>query len=151
MSRGGSRGRFRILMSRGIGPKSWCSGDTLPSDLSDDAFNITYPQTPLWTYRCLWKHYLPATSFAADKDEAYICHISFLPFINFSTSTTSNTKSVPERGISKRWSNRVYLCKRLLRISVRNWSVVIIVHLLAYSSRWKHSQYEFVNFFCFKS
>ena len=37
---------------------------TLPCDLSHDVFHITYPTSPPWTDRHLWKHYLRQTSFA---------------------------------------------------------------------------------------
>ena len=42
------------------------SRGTLTCDLSLDAFNVTYPHPR--TDGCLWKHYLPATSFAGDKN-----------------------------------------------------------------------------------
>ena len=61
---GGSPG----LISRGqdtLPELSWVV--TLPYDLSIYAFDVTY--TPmLGTDRCLWKHYLRATSFEGDND-----------------------------------------------------------------------------------
>ena len=49
-------------MSRGVGTHIPCSGGTLPHDLSNDAFGVTYHL--LWTDTHLWKHYLPQTSLA---------------------------------------------------------------------------------------
>ena len=52
----------------GVGPPGLMSGEgggTLPCALSHDTFDDIY--FPLWTDRCLRKHYLPATSFADGK------------------------------------------------------------------------------------
>ena len=53
-------------------------GGTLPYELFHDAFNVTYQTTwfPPPTDRCLWKHHLPATSFAGGKKEIKLFALS---------------------------------------------------------------------------
>ena len=71
------RGRSQVwfLWGGGVGPQVWCLGEgsTLLCrlcSLSHDAYEVTYPPPPhpLWTDKCLWKHYLPTTSIAGDKN-----------------------------------------------------------------------------------
>ena len=63
-------------LAGGVSHKFWYRGGALPSDLSHDAFDVTYP--PEQNDRHLWKHYLPATSFAGGNNligkTLYISH-----------------------------------------------------------------------------
>ena len=50
------------------GPRSDVHGGALPCGLSYDAFDVTYTYPlSVWTNSSLWKHNLPATSFASGK------------------------------------------------------------------------------------
>ena len=66
------------LMSRGRGvcPQVWCLGRGVLFHVNYPMMHLMYP-TPLWTDRCLWKHYLLTTSFVSGKRKCVNFHTVF--------------------------------------------------------------------------